>query len=85
MNLSAAASRASAARGPRSGVTDLRIGAGTTLRVVDGLLSGMHEPGESHFQLMAAFVDLGLLRRVCEHAAEAGYRNHEFGDATLLL
>lgn len=75
----------SAARGALSGVTDLRVGADTTLRVVDGLLSGMHEPGESHFQLMAAFVDLGLLRRVCEHAAEAGYRNHEFGDATLLL
>jgi S-adenosylmethionine:tRNA ribosyltransferase-isomerase len=75
----------SAARGPLAGVTDLRIGAGTELRVVDGLLSGMHEPGESHFQLMAAFVDLGLLRRVCEHAAAAGYRNHEFGDATLLL
>lgn len=75
----------SAARGPLEGVTDLRVGAGTALRVVGGLLSGMHEPGESHFELMAAFVDLGWLRRACDHAAARGYRNHEFGDATLLL
>ena len=74
-----------AARGAPWGLTDRRVGDVTTLRVGDGLLSGMHEPGESHFQLMAALVELGLLRRVCEHAAEAGYRNHEFGDATLLL
>lgn len=75
----------SAARGPLAGVTDLRVGPGTALQVVDGLLSGMHEPGESHFQLMAAFVDLDRLREACDHAAAAGYRNHEFGDATLLM
>lgn len=75
----------SAATGPLEGVTDLRIGPGTRLDVVDGLLSGMHEPGESHFQLMAAFVDLDRLRRACAHAASVGYRNHEFGDATLLV
>ena len=55
------------------------------LRVVDGLLSGMHEPGESHFQLMAAFTDLQFLRRAHDHAVRSGYRNHEFGDSTLVL
>lgn len=75
----------SAARGPLAGITDLRLGAGTELRVVDGLLSGMHEPGESHFELMAAFADLGFLRAAHEHAQRAGYRSHEFGDNTLLL
>lgn len=75
----------SAARGPLQGVTDLRLEEGTELRVVDALLSGMHEPGESHFQLMAAFADLDLLRRAVGHAIEQGYRNHEFGDSTLVL
>jgi len=75
----------SAARGPLVGVTELRLGGDTTLRVVDGLLSGMHEPGESHFQLMAAFADLGLLRAAHDHAEGSGYRNHEFGDSTLVL
>lgn len=75
----------SAARGPLEGVTDLRIGPQTPLRVVHGLLSGMHEPGESHFQLMAAFTNLDWLRAAADHAAQQGYRNHEFGDATLLL
>lgn len=61
------------------------LGPGTPLRVVDGLLSGMHEPGESHLALMAAFADPDLLRAAHEHAVRRGYRNHEFGDSTLLV
>ncbi len=75
----------SAARGPLEGVTDLRIGPGTEREVVDGLLSGMHAPEESHFALMAAFADLGLLRRAHAHAEVEGYHAHEFGDSTLVL
>jgi S-adenosylmethionine:tRNA ribosyltransferase-isomerase len=75
----------SAARGPLAGVTDLKIGPHTQLRVVHALLSGMHEPGESHFQMMAAFVDLERLRRAVQHAEQEGYCNHEFGDSTLLF
>lgn len=63
----------------------LRLGPGSPLRVVDGLLSGMHEPGESHFQLMAAFAPVDTLLRAHAHAVDLGYRNHEFGDSTLLL
>ena len=66
-------------------MTDLRIGPDTTLSVVDALLSGMHEPGEPHFQMLAAFADLDLLRRAHAHAVASGYRNHEFGDSTLVL
>ncbi|HKC12220.1 MAG TPA: S-adenosylmethionine:tRNA ribosyltransferase-isomerase, partial [Vicinamibacteria bacterium] len=33
---------------PGPGLTDLRIGAAHRLRVVDGLLTGIHEPGTSH-------------------------------------
>ncbi len=75
----------SAARGPLSGITELTLGPGVPLQVVDGLLSGMHEPGESHFRLMATFADPDLLRRAHRHAVAQGYRNHEFGDSTLLL
>jgi len=73
--------------GWRPGVTTstLRLGPGSELLVVDGLLSGMHEPGESHFELMAAFEDLDRLRAADRHARARGYRGHEFGDFTLLF
>ncbi|MEN0064407.1 MAG: S-adenosylmethionine:tRNA ribosyltransferase-isomerase [Myxococcota bacterium] len=74
----------SAVDGPLAGVTGLRIGPTTTLQVVDGLLSGMHEPGESHFALMEAFADRDVLLAANAHAQAVGYRNHEFGDSTLL-
>jgi len=68
-----------------AGVTALRIGPATALCVVDGLLSGQHELGSSHFDLTTAFADPGLLARAHEHAVQAGYRGHEFGDAVLIL
>src|SRR6185437_9149308 len=68
-----------------SGVTDLVIHAGFRLRVVDGILSGMHEPGASHFHLLEAFAPLDVLSRAHAHAEGAGYLAHEFGDSTLIL
>jgi S-adenosylmethionine:tRNA ribosyltransferase-isomerase len=67
------------------GVATLRLGPGTPLQVVDALLTGMHQPGESHYQLLAAFVDAPLLKRAFARAVEGGYLAHEFGDATLVL
>jgi S-adenosylmethionine:tRNA ribosyltransferase-isomerase len=53
--------------------------------VVDGLLTGLHEPRSTHLWMLAAFTSEGMLRR-CYHAAgENGYRWHEFGDVHLLL
>ncbi|MBX2799591.1 MAG: S-adenosylmethionine:tRNA ribosyltransferase-isomerase [Myxococcales bacterium] len=75
----------SAARGPLHGITELTLTPQSQLRVVDGLLSGMHEPGEPHFRMMGAFADPERLRRASAHAARCGYRNHEFGDSTLLF
>jgi len=65
--------------------TDLRIGPGFEPRVVSGLLTGLHEPGESHFELLQAFAARALLEAAVAHAAGAGYRGHEFGDASLVL
>ncbi len=53
-------------------------------RVVHGLLSGMHEPSESHFRVHLAFADDDLLWASHRHAVEVGYRNHEFGDSVLI-
>lgn len=75
----------SAARGPRAGVTELRIDRHFEPRLVDGLLSGIHVPGESHFDLLRAFAPAAALERALDHAAERGYRAHEFGDACLVL
>ncbi len=67
-----------------TGVATQRIGADTTLRVVDALISGTHEPGTSHHGLLRAFASEPLLRHVDE-ALEAGhYRTHEFGDSVLI-
>ncbi len=75
----------SAAHGPLRGTTTLTLGPHTPLRVVHGLLSGMHEPDEPHFRMMSAFADRPLLVAAHRHAVAHGYRNHEFGDSTLLL
>jgi S-adenosylmethionine:tRNA ribosyltransferase-isomerase len=71
----------------RSGaaLTDLRVGPGYSPRVVDGLLTGLHAPGESHFELLQAFAPRVLLEAALAHAAAAGYHGHEFGDSSLIL
>jgi S-adenosylmethionine:tRNA ribosyltransferase-isomerase len=68
-----------------SGITDLRIGPAYRPRVVDGILSGVHAPEESHFALLGAFADAGLLGRAWAHARARGFRPHEMGDAMLVL
>jgi len=71
----------------RSGTnrTDLRIGPGLRPRVVSGLLTGLHEPGESHFELLQAFAPRPLLEAAIAHARDEGYLGHEFGDSSLIL
>jgi S-adenosylmethionine:tRNA ribosyltransferase-isomerase len=67
------------------GTTDLRIGPELVPRVVDGLLTGIHEPGTSHFDLLQAFASADLLAAAHRHAEAAGYLGHEFGDVSLIL
>lgn len=68
-----------------AGVTDLRLGPGTRRRVVDAVVSGLHEPGTSHFELLEAFVDRAVLERALAHAEARGYLGHELGDAALVI
>jgi S-adenosylmethionine:tRNA ribosyltransferase-isomerase len=61
------------------------IGAGSTLGVVDGIVTGVHETGTSHRELLRAFADDAILARMSQELDAAGYRQHEFGDSVLLL
>jgi S-adenosylmethionine:tRNA ribosyltransferase-isomerase len=69
----------------REGTATLVLGPGFRRGVVDGVLSGLHEEGTSHFSLLESFVDRSLLARSVLHAAERGYLQHEFGDVCLVL
>jgi S-adenosylmethionine:tRNA ribosyltransferase-isomerase len=80
-----ARSRMSTAPRAGAGVTRLRIGPGHRLAVVDGLLTGLHEPEASHLDLLGAFLDRPALERAYAAALAAGYLWHEFGDVCLLL
>jgi S-adenosylmethionine:tRNA ribosyltransferase-isomerase len=68
-----------------SGWTDLIVTPERGVAVVDGLLTGFHEPEASHLDLLRAFADDALLERAYGHALAAGYLWHEFGDVHLLL
>jgi len=68
-----------------AGVTDVKIDGHFPLRVVDGLLTGLHEPGTSHFALTTAFAPEDTLKNAYRHAEAAGYLGHEFGDEMLIL
>jgi S-adenosylmethionine:tRNA ribosyltransferase-isomerase len=65
--------------------TDLRIDGAFRPRVVDGLLTGLHAIGSSHREMLRAFAPEPLLARAWAHAEAAGYVDHEFGDACLVL
>ena len=69
---------------PGTGVAELVIGPGFAPKIVDGMLTGQHEPSTSHFALLEAFAPRALLKSAFEHAVQAGYLHHEFGDSWLI-
>ena len=70
---------------PGEGDTAYRLGTGTPLRVVNGLLTGIHEPSASHYRLLQAFAPVALLQQAYDEADAAGFQGHEFGDVCLIL
>jgi len=68
------------------GVATNRLGRSTRLGVVDALVSGTHEPGSSHHELLRAFVGDATLARIdtALGSPSPGYRTHEFGDSVLV-
>lgn len=77
-----------ASRGARlragHGVADQRIGPRTRLHLVDAIISGTHEPGTSHYELLRAFASDAVLTRASEALERLGYRTHEFGDSVMV-
>jgi S-adenosylmethionine:tRNA ribosyltransferase-isomerase len=70
---------------PMTGWTSLVITPHTRLRVVDALLTGLHEPPATHLDMLGALLDERLLERAYAEARERGYLWHEFGDAMLIV
>ena len=59
------------------GTTPLVIGPGFVPKIVAGVLSGIHEQGESHYELLRAFCSEGALRSAVGAAHQRGYLGEE--------
>jgi S-adenosylmethionine:tRNA ribosyltransferase-isomerase len=70
---------------PRRGWTELVITPDRGVRVVDGLITGFHEPQATHLAMLEAIAGRGHLERAYQAALEHGYLWHEFGDLHLIL
>ncbi|GAA2546380.1 S-adenosylmethionine:tRNA ribosyltransferase-isomerase [Pseudonocardia hydrocarbonoxydans] len=68
-----------------AGWTELVLGPDRPARVVDGLVTGWHEPEASHLLLLEAVAGAELVGRAYAASGERPYRWHEFGDSCLLL
>ncbi|MFE7512839.1 S-adenosylmethionine:tRNA ribosyltransferase-isomerase [Streptomyces sp. NPDC057540] len=69
----------------RAGWTDLVVTPARGVRVVDGLLTGLHEPEASHLLMLEAVAGRPALRSAYAAAVRGRYLWHEFGDVHLLL
>lgn len=67
------------------GWTDLVLGLDRPAHVVNGLVTGWHDPEASHLALLQAVAGAQLVSAAYAEAERAGYLWHEFGDSCLLL
>ncbi|GAA2094969.1 S-adenosylmethionine:tRNA ribosyltransferase-isomerase [Microlunatus panaciterrae] len=67
------------------GWTDLVISTERPVRLVDGLVTGWHNPDASHLLLVESVVGAELTQAAYDAAVRQGYLWHEFGDSCLLL
>ena len=67
------------------GWTDLVITPERGVKVVDGMLTGWHEPEASHLMMLEAIAGRELLERSYEASLAERYLWHEFGDVHLIL
>ncbi|MGW1048379.1 S-adenosylmethionine:tRNA ribosyltransferase-isomerase [Streptomyces sp. NPDC002521] len=68
-----------------AGWTDLVVTPRRGVRVVDGLLTGLHEPEASHLLMLEAVAGRAGVDRAYEEALRGLYLWHEFGDVHLIL
>jgi len=67
------------------GWTDLVITPERRMRVVDGLLTGLHEPRATHLAMLEALAGRAHVEKAYAAALEQKYLWHEFGDLHLIL
>ena len=67
------------------GWTDVVITPERGVRVVDGLLTGLHEPRATHIAMLEAIGGRATIERAYEMALEKEYLWHEFGDLHLIV
>ena len=70
---------------PGRGWTDVMVTADTTVRSVDGLVTGWHEPESTHLMMLESFTGRDALCAAYTAALDGGYLWHEFGDSHLIL
>jgi S-adenosylmethionine:tRNA ribosyltransferase-isomerase len=70
---------------PGQGWTRLIVTPERGVRVIDGLLTGLHEPRATHLAMLEALAGLCHLQHAYAEALREGYLWHEFGDLHLLL
>jgi S-adenosylmethionine:tRNA ribosyltransferase-isomerase len=67
------------------GWTDLVVTPERGVRVVDGILTGLHGPSASHLSMLEALAGREHIAQAYEAAVRHRYLWHEFGDAHLIL
>jgi S-adenosylmethionine:tRNA ribosyltransferase-isomerase len=70
---------------PAEGWTELVVTPERGTRVVDGLVTGWHQPAGSHLLLVEAVAGRDVVERSYAAAVQGRYRWHEFGDVHLVL
>jgi S-adenosylmethionine:tRNA ribosyltransferase-isomerase len=66
------------------GWTDIVVTPQRGVRVVDGLLTGLHEPRATHLEMLEAIAGRAVIDKAYAEAIERGYLWHEFGDVHLI-
>jgi S-adenosylmethionine:tRNA ribosyltransferase-isomerase len=67
-----------------AGLATQRINPRSRLRIVDAILTGVHESGTSHYEMLRAFTDDATLESAADWLEGHHYRTHEFGDSVFL-
>ena len=70
---------------PAAGFTRLYVHPDRGVHVVDGLVTGFHDPMASHLAMLYALAGEESVRAAYREAVKAGYLWHEFGDSNLIL
>ncbi|MDZ4764348.1 MAG: S-adenosylmethionine:tRNA ribosyltransferase-isomerase [Chloroflexota bacterium] len=70
---------------PARGFTRAYIHPARGVHVVDGVLTGLHDPVTSHLAMLYAIAGQDVIRAGYAEAVRAGYLWHEFGDSHLIM